>query len=246
MKSRLVALFLSLSCAAAWAQPAGFDCAQASAVAEHLVCAHPDLAEADRALNALYRAVLKKPTRPPGLRQEQLRWLRTTRNRCANADCLRSAYRQRVAVLHALNIRPLSLTDAAFQPVLERAIARIDDTWVVGGLRLRANAPRRLQLELHVDPGDHLDWTLWGPRVQLFCTHPGRREGYAGRFEHRDQANGIDFLRVRRAQAQGFVLMRFELGKALPLNEDIVCSVGFTEWLLDRPSTLYVVDVPPP
>ena len=37
-----------------------------------------------------------------------------------------------------------------------------------------------------------------------------------------------------------------ELGKALPLNEDIVCSVGFTEWLLDRPSTLYVVDVPPP
>lgn len=51
------------------------------------------------------------------------------------------------------------------------------------------------------------------------------------------------FVAVRRERGQGFILMNLELGKTLPLHQDIVCSVAFTEWLLDRPSTLYVLDV---
>jgi hypothetical protein len=37
-------------------------------------------------------------------------------------------------------------------------------------------------------------------------------------------------------------MLRFVLGKDLPLNEDIVCNLALTEWLLDRPSQLHVVE----
>lgn len=235
-------LLLVLAAADATAQFPAFDCAAAFSTAEHLICANPDLASADADLNALYRALVKKPGHSVTLRGDQRRWLRQTRDGCTDAACLRSAYTQRVATLSALNARPLELAGAPFKPVFKRGIDQINDTIVVRGLRLRSEAPRRLQLELHVDPGDHLAWRIPGPSVQVFCHDPDRREGYAARFEHLAHAQGVDFIPVQRRDAQGFILMTLELGKTLPLHEDVVCSVAFTEWLLDKPSTLYVLD----
>jgi hypothetical protein len=111
---------------------------------------------------------------------------------------------------------------------------------------LRAETPRRLQLELHLHPDERVDWTLPGPRVQLLCRDPDAREGYAARFEYRATAHGVDFVRVRRDAGQGHVLMAFELGRDLPLRQDVVCSVGFSEWLLEQASTLYLLDAPKP
>lgn len=242
MKRLVSVLLLGLACVGARAQSPAFDCALALSTAEHLVCAHPELAAADAGLNQVYSALMKKPTRPAALRSDQRRWLRQTRDRCTSADCVRTAYRERMAELNTHNTKALLLAGARFEPVFERRIAQIDDTWVVQGLRLRADTARRLQLELHVDPGDHLAWTLPGPRVQLYCRDPDQREGFAGRFQHRRQAHGVEFTAVQRHQGQGFILMTLELGKDVPLHQDIVCSVAFTEWLLDRPSTLYVLE----
>ncbi len=238
----LLCLALFPTLAAAQATPApGFDCNQAYTTAEHLICADPALALADHELGLWYRAVQKKPTRPATLRQEQRRWLREVRDACLNADCLRQAYAVRTRELRALNTQPLDWRNAPFDPVFERAIPLINDTRVVRGLRLRAEVPTALQLELHVDPQDHLAWRAPGPRVQIVCTEPERREGYAGRFEYRAQAHGLDFVAVQRGQGLGFVLMTLEIGKTLPVNEDIACAVGFSEWLLDQPSRFYVV-----
>lgn len=104
------------------------------------------------------------PNRSGGLRGEQRRWLTRVRDRCTDADCLRQAYRQRASELKALNAIPLELANAPFEPLFERTIAHIDDTWVVRGVRLRASTPRCLQFELHVDPT-----TTWPG----FCPAPG-------------------------------------------------------------------------
>ena len=245
MKRLLFALFVGLWLGAPQAQTPGFDCARASRAAERLVCEHPDLAQADADLNLLYQALRAKPTRPEGLRAAQRRWLSQTRDRCADVDCLRSAYRQRVAELQAFNARPLAWQGRAFEPLFTRAIPFIDDTRVLRGLRLRAERPTRLQLELHVDPGDRLQWRLPGPLVRVHCTDPDWREGYAGRFTFQAQAHGVQFTPVQRDGAQGFVLLPLNIGRdALPLKQDIVCSVAFTEWLLERPSALHLVAAP--
>ena len=38
---------------------------------------------------------------------------------------------------------------------------------------------------------------------------------------------------------------RFVLGKDLPLNEDILCHLALTEWLLERPSQLHITEAQP-
>jgi hypothetical protein len=35
------------------------------------------------------------------------------------------------------------------------------------------------------------------------------------------------------------------LGKDLPLNEDILCHLALTEWLLERPSQLHITEAQP-
>lgn len=232
----------------AGAQAASFDCAQARTAVEHRVCDTPTVAQLDEDMGHLYSAMLKKADRPgrQALRTQQRRWLATQRNRCEDAACLETAYRSRLAALLAENNRPLELGDAAFEPLFSRPIRHINDSVLVRGLTLRADTPRRLQLELHVDPTDHLNWRMPGPRVVVACTEPDAREGYANRINYRTQAHGlVDFVPVRRTQGQGYILMELNLGKGLPLKEDLLCHVAFTEWLLDKPSTLYLVDATP-
>ncbi len=127
-------------------------------------------------------------------------------------------------------------------PLVARRIATINDTHVEGGIWLQGGAPRALQLELHVDPADHLDWGPGGPTVRVACTDPHAREGYAADFSGLWQAHGPQFVAVTRAGRHGLVLMRLELGRDLPLGQDLRCRVVFLEWLLERPSTLYLVD----
>ncbi|WP_052629590.1 lysozyme inhibitor LprI family protein [Pseudoxanthomonas suwonensis] len=267
---RPLALLLMLHAAPATSQPApvhfpAFDCARAASPVEKTICGDADLAAADRRMAVLYEALLAKQadrTDRTALRREQRRWLRDVRNRCADYDCLVAAYQTRNAELHRRNRTPRQLPPWPTAPLIERPIARIDDTRAERRLDLRSAVPRRLQLELHVDPDDHLDWTLPGPRVLLECTDPGHRDGYAPDFRHQAMAYGVEFTPVWRAlaaageestdpavaertspqRAYGFILLELELGRDLPLDQDIRCMAVFTEWLLERPSTLYLVD----
>ena len=216
-------------------------CAEAPIAAQH-PCADPALARADATLSRLHDALRARQADPRALDDEQRRWRREVLGHCPDTACAAAAYAARTAGLRRRNETPVERPAWTRPPLIARRIAAIDDTHVEYGLWFRGGMPRRLQLELHVDPGDRLAWGDSGPRVLLQCSDPHRREGYAGRFELRRQASGVDFVRVRRGHAHGFVMVDLELGRDLPLDEDVRCTVLLGEWLLERPSTLYLVD----
>jgi len=79
-----------------------FDCGQARLRAELLICAHPDLAQADLEVSQMYGAVLAKVASPDeiaGIRAFQKQWLNGRRNQCDDVECLRVAHQNRLAML---------------------------------------------------------------------------------------------------------------------------------------------------
>lgn len=253
-------LWLGLLCgasasASAVAQPTdvtaapspGFDCRAAQTTAEHWVCASPELMQADQRLNAVYRIALAKPDGDAALvnlRADQLRWWRQ-RNRCDTTDCVAAAYVQRTAELQASNRRVLVLGGKGFTPVFSRTLPYVNDTRVVSGMALRRAVPTAFQLELTIDPADARPWKEGGPGARVSCWPPDRQEGYASRFQYAAHSWGDAFRPIQRDGRAGFVLLRWVVGTDLPLNEDIRCTVALTEWLLEQPSQLHLVESTP-
>ena len=225
----------------------GFDCRQAEKTVEHWICASPALAQADAQLAEIYRTAQAKPDGDAALaalRAGQLRWLRV-RNRCETEDCVARAYAQRAAELQAANRRVLVLDGKAFAPVFSRTLAQVNDSRAVSGIALRRAQPTAFEVELYIDPQDARPWREGGPGARIACWPPDRREGYASRFSYQAHSWGDAFRPIERGGRQGFILLRFVLGKDLPLNEDILCTVALTEWLLDQPSQLHLVESTP-
>lgn len=110
-------MFLCLCC---WgtAQAASFDCEQARTPVEKLICADPQLEDLDVALSEAYAAAQKElPSAEAGrLRQEQLGWLRQTRNRCADAACLTQAYKTRINALDPYADQKLTCEEMRLRP----------------------------------------------------------------------------------------------------------------------------------
>ncbi len=75
---------------------ASFDCKKASSQVEHLVCGSSSLASLDSSLAAAYKVALG---RDPSAREQQIAWLRDTRNRCADVECLTTAYQEQIHVM---------------------------------------------------------------------------------------------------------------------------------------------------
>lgn len=236
----------ALASAPAAAASPSFDCRQAEKVVEHWICASPALTQADQRLNDAYRTALAKPDGDAALaavRAGQLRWLRQ-RNRCDSPDCVAAAYARRTAELQAANRRFLVLDGAAFAPVFSHTLPYVNDTRAVSGILLRRAEPTAFQVVLAIDPADARPWREGGPGARLACWPPDRQEGYASRFEHRAHSWGDAFRPVEWGGRPGFVLLRFVVGKDLPLDEDIVCTVALTEWLLEQPSQLHLLQSP--
>lgn len=82
--------------AAASVPAPSFDCAKASSTSEKLICSDAELAGLDARLAEGYRRLLAMSDDPTGLKQEQVGWLKTTRNACSTADCMKSAYQTRI------------------------------------------------------------------------------------------------------------------------------------------------------
>lgn len=222
----------------------GFDCQAAEKTVEHWICAIPDLMHADLQLTKAYQAAMAKPDGDAALaalRATQLRWLRQ-RNRCDDVACVAAAYAQRTQELQAANRRVQVLNGPDFAPVFSRTLPHINDTRGVWDIPLRRSQPTAFQVELYIDPADARPWTGGGPGVRMMCWPPDRREGYAARFEYATRSWGDAFRPAERAGQRGYVMLRLVLGKDLPLNEDIVCNLALTEWLLERPSQLHVVE----
>ncbi len=94
--------------AAAPAAPAAtagpsFDCARATARADRLVCADPQLSAMDRKIVAAYQSALQhagNPTAADPIRHAQIVWVRA-KMRCSTTACLQHLYTQRLAALGA-------------------------------------------------------------------------------------------------------------------------------------------------
>jgi uncharacterized protein YecT (DUF1311 family) len=91
----------SLLAAAPRTRAASFDCAKAATPTEKLICGDPELSQLDGQLAETYRRELDDAFDPNKLRAKQHMWLRTERDACADAACLKKVYAQRIAALTA-------------------------------------------------------------------------------------------------------------------------------------------------
>jgi uncharacterized protein len=98
----LIAAFVLLGTAPAiFAQ--SFDCRKAQTRSEKMICADAAIAELDEHLGRYYaagRAALERGA--SCLQSDQAQWLKTTRDACQDASCLKTAYLNRLAELDPL------------------------------------------------------------------------------------------------------------------------------------------------
>lgn len=94
---RLLMGIVSLVLAAS-AQAASFDCANAGAKVEKLICADAELSRLDEELNTVYKTALQDEKQAEATRQTQKQWMKE-RNGCSDAACVKRAYETRLSLL---------------------------------------------------------------------------------------------------------------------------------------------------
>lgn len=77
---------------------ASFDCAKAGTKVEKFICGDAELSKLDEELNAAYKAALQDEKQAEYIKQVQKLWMKE-RNGCADAGCVRTAYRDRISKL---------------------------------------------------------------------------------------------------------------------------------------------------
>ncbi len=95
-----IALFMAL-CWAMPTQATSFDCKRASTQVEQLICATPELSQADDHLKKSYDQLLKLVPSQRSLKQQQRSWLANVLNHCLNSACLAREYNARIEILEA-------------------------------------------------------------------------------------------------------------------------------------------------
>jgi len=95
---RFALLGAVLLLAANTACAASFDCAKASTKVEKMICADPELSKLDEDLSATYSKALKESSDAATLKQQQREWMKG-RNGCADAQCVKRSYEQRLSSL---------------------------------------------------------------------------------------------------------------------------------------------------
>ena len=103
MRALTVAVALVASIAGNLAAAASFSCDKASTKVEKMICADPALSEYDEHLARYYRAGREAlSTSGSCLVRNQREWLAAKRNKCADAECLKRVYLDRLAELDPL------------------------------------------------------------------------------------------------------------------------------------------------
>ena len=74
------------------AYSASFDCRKAGTKPEKLICANAELSTLDEQLSIAYREALVKGVNKTSVKEWQKNWLFFTRDSCADAACLKTAY----------------------------------------------------------------------------------------------------------------------------------------------------------
>lgn len=73
-----------------------FNCVKASTKVEHLICNSATVSELDINLSESYKEALSMRTDNKWMKEEQVEWVKNTRNICDNEACLIQAYEQRI------------------------------------------------------------------------------------------------------------------------------------------------------
>jgi len=84
------------------AQAIGLDCAKVKSKVEHLICddkKNPGLYSLDFQLNTFYVEALQNAENTQRVIEDQKKWIKTVRNVCGDADCLKNVYQARVGEL---------------------------------------------------------------------------------------------------------------------------------------------------
>lgn len=78
-----------------------FDCRKATTAVEKLICSNPDLSKLDVSLAETYKEAVSKDR---SVREDQRAWNRE-KNKCADVDCLKNAYEDRISELTNFIVR---------------------------------------------------------------------------------------------------------------------------------------------
>lgn len=148
-----------------------FDCRKATTAVEKMVCADADLSTLDEQMaRAFTDARRNVDVNVIG----QGAWLKNVRNRCANVDCLKDAYQERIAHLDTLS--PAVKADGyayreneTFPPGIYEAVVDakvyfdIDETAVGEGLRVKKGTRINVySAGYHSDQRPSMDWMQLG------------------------------------------------------------------------------------
>jgi uncharacterized protein YecT (DUF1311 family) len=79
-------------------QAASFDCMKAQSRVERLICGDKALSKLDETMSASYASALHNGAQSAETKKAQRQWL-VERNRCLDADCVRSSYENRLKML---------------------------------------------------------------------------------------------------------------------------------------------------
>jgi uncharacterized protein len=116
---------------------ASFDCAKAGTKVEKLICSTPSLSKLDSDLADIYKDALRKE---PATRQEQVSWIKD-RNKCADAACLETSYKERMDELtnfivrsdrNALAVSDINKQATTTEPSNKQALSRPTDPLAYG------------------------------------------------------------------------------------------------------------------
>lgn len=118
---------------------ASFPCNKATTSVEKAICASPELSDLDEYLARYYAAGrMGLQHAETCLMTDQRTWIRTVRDACKDAACLKGAYLDRLAVLHAVQPGATSLR----QVELPRVPSLV---WIVPPAADQVAAPRNVQ-----------------------------------------------------------------------------------------------------
>ena len=99
------------------AAAASFACDKAKLKVEKAICNSPEVSTLDEYLGRYYAAARATfPHAGACLVTDQRTWLRTVRNNCSDATCLKQVYLDRLAVLHAIQPGATSLRNVDLPP----------------------------------------------------------------------------------------------------------------------------------
>ena len=93
-----------------------FDCGKANTGQERLVCSDRELSKLDVELSVAYALARENAPDKTSLRENQIRWLKFSRNACSDKECLVKTYRQRINELSGtIQSAIISKSDYVFQ-----------------------------------------------------------------------------------------------------------------------------------